>query len=251
VTASSAPPTRAQRAALTVLRVAPAGFLIAALPLLLDALAAAPGGAAELGQRAPDVLGKAALGTLLGSYAVTPVVTVTGWRWPVLLRRDLALWTAGFATVDLLLAATLDERGWVDGVAGRAGLATGTLATLLLVPLAVTSNRCSMRLLGRDWKRLHRLITPVLVLVGLHLFLVGSAAFGWAFLGVVAALRLLRVRPVVRWFAARLAVLGLLIACVLAGVTPAVIALTEQGWSSWTDVRPFQDDPDGTRELGD
>jgi methionine sulfoxide reductase heme-binding subunit len=203
VTGSPAPPTSPQRTALTALRLAPAGFLLAALPLLLDALTGTPGGAAELEQRAPDVLGKAALVTLLGSYAVTPVGTLTGWRWHVPLRRDLALWTTAFALVDLLVAAALDERGWIDGIAGRAGPATGTLAALLLVPLALTSNRLSMRLLGRDWKRLHRLVTPVLVLVGLHLFLVGSPLFGFAFLGVVAVLRLLRLRRVQQWARAR------------------------------------------------
>ena len=195
--------TSPQRAALAVLRLAPAGFLIAALPLLLDAVTGAPGGAAELHQRAPDVLGKAALVTLLGSYAVTPVATLSGWRWHIALRRDLALWTTGLALADLLIAATLDEHGWVDGVAGKAGLATGTLATLLLVPLAATSNRWSMRLLGRDWKRLHRLITPILVLVGLHLFAVGPEVFAWVFLAVVVVLRALLVRRVVRWIAVR------------------------------------------------
>jgi hypothetical protein len=51
--------------------------------------------------------------------------------------------------------------------------------------------------------------------------------------------------------AARIAVVVLLVACVLAGVVPAAIALAEQGWASWTDVRPFQDDPSGTGEPGD
>jgi hypothetical protein len=47
--------------------------------------------------------------------------------------------------------------------------------------------------------------------------------------------------------AARIAVLALLIACVLAGVVPAAVQLAAQGWASWTDVRPFQEDPDGLR----
>jgi hypothetical protein len=50
---------------------------------------------------------------------------------------------------------------------------------------------------------------------------------------------------------ARVAVVILLIACVLAGVVPAVIAIAAQGWTSWTDTRPFQDDPDGRKELDD
>jgi DMSO/TMAO reductase YedYZ heme-binding membrane subunit len=60
-----------------------------------------------------------------------------------------------------------------------------------------------MRLLGRDWKRLHRLITPILALVGLHLFAVGPEVFAWVFLAVVVVLRALRVRRVVRWIAVR------------------------------------------------
>ena len=43
--------------------------------------------------------------------------------------------------------------------------------------------------------------------------------------------------------AAGIAVLGLVIACVLAGAVPAAVALAEQGWASWTDVRPFRDGP--------
>jgi hypothetical protein len=43
--------------------------------------------------------------------------------------------------------------------------------------------------------------------------------------------------------AARIAVLVLVVACVLAGVVPAAVALAEQGWTVWTDVRPFRDGP--------
>jgi hypothetical protein len=36
-------------------------------------------------------------------------------------------------------------------------------------------------------------------------------------------------------------VLVLLAGCVLLGVVPSVVALSEQGWRSWTDVTPFED----------
>jgi hypothetical protein len=51
--------------------------------------------------------------------------------------------------------------------------------------------------------------------------------------------------------AARIAVVALLVACVLAGAVPAAIALADRGWASWTDVRPFQDHPAGTGEPHD
>ncbi|MGI5128523.1 ferric reductase-like transmembrane domain-containing protein [Pseudonocardia sp. CA-107938] len=185
--------------ALAVARLAPAAVVLLAAPLLLDVAFGEPGALEELHRRAPDVLGKAALCTLVGSYAITPIATVTGWRWHVILRRDYGLWTFAIAMTDLVLAATLDEHGWRTGIAGTAGQAAGTMATLLLVPLALTSNRWSMRLLGRDWKRLHLLVLPVMLLVALHLVFIGSEAFAVAFVSVTSVLWALRLRPVRQW----------------------------------------------------
>ncbi|WP_232667822.1 ferric reductase-like transmembrane domain-containing protein [Pseudonocardia sp. TRM90224] len=186
-------------AALLIARLLPAAVVLLAAPLLLDVALGAPGAPAELHRRAPDVLGKAALGTLLASYAITPIATLSGWRWHIVLRRDYGLWTFAIAATDLVLAAVLDERGWQAGIAGSAGLAAGTMATLLLIPLALTSNRWSMRMLGRDWKRLHMLVLPVLLLVAVHLVFIGSDAFAIAFLSVVAVLWVLRLGAVTRW----------------------------------------------------
>lgn len=185
--------------AVVIARLAPAAVAIMAGPLLVDVVLGLPGAAQELHRRAPDVLGKAAIATLVASYAITPITTLTGWRWHVVLRRDFGLWTFAFAFTDLVLAAALDPGGWRMGVAGTAGLAAGTMATLLLVPLALTSNRWSMRLLGRDWKRLHLLIYPVFALVAVHLHFIGSPAFAMAFLAVTTGLGLLRLRPVERF----------------------------------------------------
>ena len=41
--------------------------------------------------------------------------------------------------------------------------------------------------------------------------------------------------------AALVAVLVLLAGCVLLGVVPSAVALSQQGWRSWTDVTPFED----------
>ncbi|MFF3375140.1 hypothetical protein ACFYXF_19600 [Streptomyces sp. NPDC002680] len=89
------------------------------------------------------------------TFAITPVTTVTGRRWHQIPARDLGLWTFALAALDLVLAATMSTDGWRAGVVGQAFLAAGTLATLLLVPLAITSKRRSMRRFGSDWKRLH------------------------------------------------------------------------------------------------
>jgi sulfoxide reductase heme-binding subunit YedZ len=188
-------------ALLAVVRVVPATVLVPVVPLVVDVLRGLPGAAAELHDRLPNVLGPATMLSLLAGYAVTPLATVTGWRRHIILRRDFGLWACAFAFTDVLSAATAD--GVLAGTAGKLGLAAGTLATLLLVPLVVTSNRLSMRWLGRYWKTVHVLIYPIFALVVVHLYFIGSALFAVFFVAVVALLAIPRHRRVERWFVAR------------------------------------------------
>src|SRR4051794_32799248 len=188
-------------ALLAVVRVVPATVLVPVVPLVVDVLRGLPGAAAELHDRLPNVLGPATMLSLLAGYAITPLATVTGWRRHIILRRDFALWACAFAFTDVLSAVAAD--GVLAGTAGKLGLAAGTLATLLLVPLAVTSNRLSMRWLGRYWKTLHILIYPIFALVVVHLYFIGSALFAVFFVAVVALLAIPRHRRVERWFVAR------------------------------------------------
>jgi DMSO/TMAO reductase YedYZ heme-binding membrane subunit len=173
-----------------VARVAPAMILVPVVPLVLDALRGMPGAPAELHDRLPNVLGAATMLSLLASYAITPLATVTGWRRHVILRRDFALWACAFAFTDVLAAAAAD--GVLAGTAGK-----------LLVPLAVTSNRLSMRWLGKYWKQLHLLIYPIFALIVVHLYFVGSALFAGFFVAAVALLAIPRHRQVERWLVAR------------------------------------------------
>ncbi|MNP69757.1 Sulfoxide reductase heme-binding subunit YedZ [compost metagenome] len=53
-------------------------------------------------------------------------------------------------------------------VVKRPYLIFGMLAFLMLLALAVTSNRFSMRRMGAGWRRLHRLIYPAAVLAAIH-----------------------------------------------------------------------------------
>jgi sulfoxide reductase heme-binding subunit YedZ len=173
------------------------------------ALAGTPGAAAHLSEVAPVVLGIAALRTLAGSFAVTPLQTLFGWKWHLVLRRDLGRWAFAFAAIDLVIAAAdttggAGGPGAVNGVAGHLFLSLGTLATLLLVPLALTSNRWSMRRLGRYWKRLHLLVYAILAVIVVHLLLLpdgpsSTVQMSWLF-GPSLVLRI----PVVRrWIVRR------------------------------------------------
>ncbi len=189
-------PSRTSIAAMilvTVVRVLPATILVPIVPMLADT--------AELRERLPNILGAATMLMLLAGYAITPLATITGRRGSIILRRDFALWACFFAFTDLISAAILD--GVLNGTVGQFGLAAGTMATLLLIPLAVTSNRWSMRRLGKNWKRLHRLIYPIFAVIVVHLVLVGSPGFAGFFAAAVILLAIPRNRRVKQWFVSR------------------------------------------------
>lgn len=185
--------------AVWAVRLLPVVVLLELYPDLRDAVLQREGGAAALAESAPVVLGVGALRCLAGSFAVTPLMTLLGWRWHVVLRRDLGRWAFALALLDLVIAAADTPGGLVAGVAGHAFLALGTLATLLLVPLALTSNRWSQRRLGRYWKRLHLLVYPILAILVAHLLLLpdgpsSTVQMSWLF----GPSLLLRVPPVRR-----------------------------------------------------
>lgn len=56
---------------------------------------------------------------------------------------------------------------------------------------------------GKYWKRLHVLIYPIVVLIVVHLYFVGSALFAAFFVAVVALLAIPRLQRVERWFVSR------------------------------------------------
>ena len=107
-------------------------------------------------------LGLTALVFLVGSLACTPVQSFSGWTWPVRLRKSLGLLGFGYATAHFLTWLVLDQQlalGEVaQDVAKRPFITVGFAAWLLLIPLALTSTRASVRKLGCvRWQRLHRL----------------------------------------------------------------------------------------------
>lgn len=114
--------------------------------------------------------GELALKFLVASLAVTPLR-----KWPGLnlmkFRRALGVVTFVYALAHLLVWLVLDvqilSQIWAD-ILKRPYITVGFAAFLLLLPLAVTSNNWSVRRLGPSWRKLHRLVYPAAILVGLH-----------------------------------------------------------------------------------
>lgn len=149
--------------------------------------------------------GKTALILLLLCLACTPLITVTGWRAPATVRKSLGLWAFVYACFHLLNFVGLDygfDLGFIlqDGLPTKPYIVVGLLAFLILLPLALTSTRGWQRRLGKNWKRLHRLVYAAGVAVIIHFFWVAKAADDWepAIYGVVLSVLLILRIPAVR-----------------------------------------------------
>jgi methionine sulfoxide reductase heme-binding subunit len=134
------------------------------------------------------------------SLAMTPARMLTGWTGFIHLRRMLGLFCFFYATLHFLIWLWLDHNFslgamWQD-VLERPYITFGFLAFVLLIPLALTSNRWAQRKLGRRWSHLHRLIYGIAVLAILHYWWhkAGKSDYETVsiYLGVIVVLLLLR-----------------------------------------------------------
>ncbi|MCY1289611.1 Protein-methionine-sulfoxide reductase heme-binding subunit MsrQ [compost metagenome] len=178
-------------------------FLLALLPASLWAYQAWVFDlGADPGKALVDRLGLAALSFLLITLATTPLQRLTRWGGWVAVRRQLGLWCFTYATLHIsgyaIFLLGLDLQQLLIDFVKRPYIFVGAVAFLGLLPLALTSNRYSVRRLGRRWKALHRLVYAILCLVLLHMLWVVRADLGeWAvYAAIGAGLLLLRTPPI-------------------------------------------------------
>jgi methionine sulfoxide reductase heme-binding subunit len=147
--------------------------------------------------------GKTALVLLALSLACTPLATF-GWRGAVRLRRPLGVYAFVYAALHFLTFIGLDYGFNLaflrDGLIEKPFALVGLAAGLMLLPLAVTSTRASMKYLGRNWRRLHWLVYVAAPLAVVHYLLQVKADYRQPLLfGVIVALLFaLRLAPVRR-----------------------------------------------------
>jgi len=119
-------------------------------------------------------LGKWGLNFLLVTLCITPLRQITGWVHWMRFRRMLGLtaffYLLGHFAFYLVVDRGLDLRVLAEDVIARPYITVGLAGLLLLVPLAATSTRASMRRLGRRWQALHRLVYPAAILGCVHYY---------------------------------------------------------------------------------
>ena len=117
---------------------------------------------ANPGDYITDQTGTWILGTLFASLCVTPLRKLTGWNELVKLRRMLGLFAFFYAVLHMLTWVVFvhyfEVSFMVEDVFKRPFITVGMTVFVILFSLAITSNRWSMRKLGRKWGTLHRLV---------------------------------------------------------------------------------------------
>ena len=160
--------------------------------------------------------GRTALILLVLTLACTPINTLLGFKQVLRVRRALGLYAFLYASVHFATFVWLDY-GFdlellAEAVFAQRYVVVGFGAGLILLALALTSTRGSQRRLGKNWKRLHRLVYIAGILAVVH--------FAWlvkdirvplqygAVLALLLALRLPRIRKALsrvrHWFRRRL-----------------------------------------------
>jgi DMSO/TMAO reductase YedYZ heme-binding membrane subunit len=128
-----------------------------------------------LGGAEADVLGAGSMALLILILTVSPMVTWTGQRWFIPLRNWYLIMLAVSATTDGILAA-VDEGfpgGILGNLAGHLFQLVGSVMVVIIVPVALLSNKRVQRWLGKDkdWETLQKLTYVVWGLLFAHLAL--------------------------------------------------------------------------------
>jgi len=144
-------------------------------------------------------LGIWALRLLLASLAMTPLRVITGWAWPIALRRLLGLWAFAYVVLHFTVWVGLDHffdwQTMGDDILKRPYITVGVLALLLLLPLAATSTAAMVRRVGfRAWRALHRLVYVIAILAILHYLWLAKKAIDDPYWYALALVALLAVR---------------------------------------------------------
>lgn len=154
--------------------------------------------------------GEWALRLLLLCLAMTPLRIVTARTWPIRFRRLLGLYACFYASLHFAVYLLLDLGQFWSQIAAdilkRPFITVGFTAWLLLLPLAITSNRWMMRRLKKNWLKLHRLVYAIGVLAVVHYYWLVKSDVREPLLyaGILAVLFAIRLKPRLHsWLASR------------------------------------------------
>jgi len=115
------------------------------------------------------------------TLTMSPLKRITNLGFWIKFRRMLGLFVFFYATIHLLTYVGLDYRfDWepiINDVLKKKYIFIGFSAWLLLIPLAITSSQKMIKILGRNWKNLHRLVYIIAIFGSLHYIWLSKTIF--------------------------------------------------------------------------
>ena len=116
--------------------------------------------------------GKWTLYFIVITLAMTPLKKITKLNIWINYRRMFGLFIFFYASVHLMTYVGLDYRFNLasigDDIIKKKYIFIGFSAWLLLIPLTLTSNKGMMKVLKKNWKKLHRLIYLISLFGAIH-----------------------------------------------------------------------------------
>lgn len=202
---------RWKRAVLYVL----GAFAFAPLVFMVPELAT--GNLHDLGLSTAAVLGVGGVIIFMAMLMISPLITITGWRWIAPLRWWYGAMFAATVSVDIVLTAIAGgvhlHGGFLSRTVGHPFTLVGVTATLLTVVILTTATHGAQRRLGRHWRTIQRWTYVVWALILLHVGLLmglrpsengilffGDAQRFWQILFISIPLFLMRIPYVRDWW---------------------------------------------------
>jgi sulfoxide reductase heme-binding subunit YedZ len=144
-----------------------------------------------------------AIAFLCMCLSVTPLRITLHWNWLLKYRRMLGLFCFFYAVLHFLTWSVIDNGLELDAIYKdffkRTYITLGLIAFIGLIPLAATSTKGMQKRLGRNWSKLHELIYPIAIFVGLHYYVhkaakhnLGTVTIYLVILGALLTWRLVR-----------------------------------------------------------
>ena len=118
---------------------------------------------------------------VLLTLSMTPLKKITNSLKWIKFRRMLGLFAFFYASIHMLSYVGLDYRfdfePLIDDVLKKKFIFIGFSAWLLLIPLAITSSDKMVRILEKNWKKLHRLVYIISIFGVLHFIWLSKTIF--------------------------------------------------------------------------
>ncbi len=113
-----------------------------------------------------------ALNALMVTLSITPIATWLSWPLLMTVRRMTGLFVFFYSSAHLwIFVQYVTDFDWsliTREIINRPYITIGFIAWLLLIPLAITSTKAMVGKLGKNWKKLHKLVYLIAILAVWH-----------------------------------------------------------------------------------